>query len=113
MQEKPRDLFERVFGKIELAEGGQDVRRRRLKRSVLDTVVDQYKFYTGKNSPLGAASRSQVADHLDRIREFEQRAYAMKEKHPNSPEQPAESQLLHGGKADPAVTVQRTEVSTR
>jgi hypothetical protein len=101
MQEKPRDLFERVFGKIELAEGDKDVRRRRLKRSVLDTVVDQYKFYTGKNSPLGAASRSRVADHLDRIREFEQRAYAMKDKHPNSPEQPAESQLLHGGKADP------------
>ncbi len=56
MQEKPRDLFERVFGRIDLAES-KDARRQRLKRSVLDTVVDQYKFYTGKESPLGAASR--------------------------------------------------------
>ncbi|MCA9070024.1 MAG: DUF1552 domain-containing protein, partial [Planctomycetaceae bacterium] len=46
MQEKPRDLFERVFGRVELTEG-KDARERRLKRSVLDTVVDQYKFYTG------------------------------------------------------------------
>ena len=100
MQEKPRDLFERVFGRIDLAEN-KDARRQRLKRSVLDTVVDQYKFYTGKDSPLGATSRARIADHLDRIREYEQRAYAMKEKHPNSPPLPPESQLLHGGKADP------------
>lgn len=100
MQEKPRDLFERVFGKLDLAED-QDARKRRLKRSVLDTVVDQYKFYTGTNSPLGSASRARVADHLDRIREFEERAYAMKDKHPNSPPLPPESKLLHGGKADP------------
>ena len=101
MQEKPRDLFERVFGTIDLAEGGQDARRRRLKRSVLDTVVDQYKFYTGKTSPLGAASRARVADHLDRIREYEQRAYAMKTKIASAPDLPARSKLLHGGKADP------------
>jgi hypothetical protein len=100
MQETPRELFERVFGKIDLAED-QDARRQRLKRSVLDTVVEEYKFYTGKDSPLGAASRARVADHLDRIREYEQRAYAMKDKHPNSPALPPESKVLHGGKADP------------
>lgn len=100
MQEKPRDLFERVFGRVELADG-QDARERRLKRSVLDTVVDQYKFYTGNTSPLGAASRARVADHLDRIREYEQRAYAMNHKTPNAPALPPRSNLLHGGKADP------------
>ncbi len=100
MQEKPRDLFERVFGRIDLA-NDENARKRRLKRSVLDTVVDQYKFYTGKNSPLGSASRARVADHLDRIREYEQRAYAMKDKNPNAPPLPPESKLLHGGKADP------------
>jgi hypothetical protein len=77
------------------------VRRRRLKRSVLDSVVDQYKFYTGKNSPLGAASKARVADHLDRIREFEQRAFEMKEKPKGAPELPPRSQLAHGGQADP------------
>ncbi len=101
MQEKPRDLFERVFGRIELSAGDKDARRRRLRRSVLDTVVDQYKYYTGKDSPLGAASRSRVADHLDRIREYEQRAYAMKDKRSNSPQLPPTSKVLHGGQADP------------
>ncbi len=57
MQEKPRELFERVFGSVAAA-SETDLRRKRLKHSVLDTVVDQYKFYTGDNSPLGAASRS-------------------------------------------------------
>ncbi len=97
IQEKPRDLFERVFGRIE---GSGEVRQQRLNRSVLDSVVDQYKFYTGANSPLGAASRARVADHLERIREFEQRAYEMKPTD-GAPKLPPPSHLLHGGKADP------------
>ncbi len=101
MQEKPRDLFERVFGTIAAADEDPDERRARLKRSVLDTVVDQYKFYTGANSPLGSTSKARIAEHLDRIREFEQRAYAMKGKVAGAPPLPARSQLLHGGSADP------------
>ena len=101
MQEKPRDLFDRVFGTIALAGDDADVRRRRLKRSVLDSVVDQYKYFTGSNSPLGAASRARVTDHLDRIREFEQRAYEMKVSPKDGPRLPARSELAHGGQADP------------
>ena len=101
MQEKPRDLFERVFGTIETASDNQDERRGRLKRSVLDTVVDQYKFYTGENSPLGSTSKARIAEHLDRIREFEQRAYSMQGKVAGAPELPQRSNLLHGGAADP------------
>ncbi len=101
MQEKPRDLFDRVFGTIGLAGGETDVRRQRLRRSVLDSVVDQYKFYTGDNSPLGAASKARVADHLDRIREFEQRAYEMKASPKGAPSLPPRSQIAHGGPADP------------
>jgi len=100
MQEKPRDLFERVFGTIAGADD-TDARRNRLKRSVLDSVVDQYKFYTGENSPLGKASRARIADHLDRIREFEQRAYAMQHRQEGAPELPPRSQIKHGGPADP------------
>lgn len=95
MQEKPRDLFERVFG---------SVRRQGLRRSVLDSVVQQYKFYTGQNSPLGAASKARIADHLDRIREYEQRAFQMAEQEKERrkpPELPPPSELLHGGEADP------------
>lgn len=100
MQEKPRDVFERVFGSMAVDESG-DARRNRLKRSVLDTVADQYKFYAGANSPLGSASKARIVEHLERIREFEQRAYAMQHKVSGAPNLPAESKLLHGGAADP------------
>lgn len=101
MQEKPRDLFDRVFGSISLSGDEKDVRRKRLKLSILDSVVDDYKFYIGANSPLGATSKARVADHLDRIREYEQRAYALKQKNPNAPQLPPRSRILHDGPADP------------
>ena len=100
MQERPRDLFDRVFGSIAFADE-KDARRSRLKRSVLDSVVGQYRYYTRARSPLGAASRARVADHLDRIREFEQRAYEMQEKKPGAPTLPPRSKVAHGGAADP------------
>lgn len=94
IQEQPRDLFDRVFGSLALS-GEQ-----RLKRSVLDSVVDQYQFYTGPNSPLGSASKARISEHLDRVREFEQRAFEMK-RDPNAPAMPPESEVAHGGAADP------------
>jgi hypothetical protein len=100
MQEQPRDLFERVFGFVSTA-NSPDARRERLKRSVLDSVVDQYKFYTSANSPLGAASKARLTEHLESIRELEQRAYAMKERDPRAPALPPRSKLIHGGEADP------------
>jgi hypothetical protein len=99
MQERPRDVFDRVFGNIAMPQNA-DARDARLKRSVLDAVVDQYQFYTGANSPLGAASKGRLADHLDRIREYEQRAYAMHAKS-GSAALPPRSQLKHGNEADP------------
>ncbi|MFP6877766.1 MAG: DUF1552 domain-containing protein [Roseibacillus sp.] len=102
MQEKPRDLFERVFGAIAIDDKDPDARRERIKRSVLDSVVDEYRFYTGNNSPLGTASKGRVAEHLERIREYEQRAYSMKHKKDGGgPSRPARSHLRHGGAADP------------
>lgn len=100
MQEKPRELFERVFGTVPGVDE-TDGRRKRLGRSVLDSVVSEYQYYTGHNSPLGAASKARVADHLDRIREYEQRAFTMKRRGENTPELPVRSKLLHGGLADP------------
>lgn len=102
MQEKPRDLFERVFGTVAIAgETEEDTRRRRLRRSVLDAVVEDYRFYTGENSPLGATSKARVTEHLERIREYEQRAFALQDKVAGAPDLPPESKLLHGGAADP------------
>ena len=101
MQEKPRDLFDRIFGRISLSDAEPDEQRTRLRRSVLDSVVGQYQYYTAVNSPLGAQSRARLADHLDRIRELEERAFAMKERHPNEPQLPLRSRIEHGGYADP------------
>jgi hypothetical protein len=99
MQETPRDLFERVFGTVTLGGDEKHLHRRRWKRSVLDAVVDQYKFYSGDNSPLGATSRARVADHLERIREYEQRAFALKRRQ-DAPELPPPSKVPHRGEAD-------------
>lgn len=101
MQERPRDIFDRVFGSLAFSNGDVDARQKRLKRSVLDSVVDQYRFYTGEDSPLGNASRSKVADHLDRIREYEQRAFEMKDSPRGTASIPPRSRLAHGGAADP------------
>ena len=101
MQERPRDLFERVFGAIASSGDETDLRRARLSRSVLDAIVDQYKFYTGSASPLGTTSRTRIADHLERIRELEQRAYALQRTDESAPQPPPPSQLVHGGEADP------------
>ena len=101
MQEKPRDVFDRVFGALALGGDSDTEREARVRRSVLDSVVDQYRFYTGNNSPLGTASKARVADHLDRIREFEQRAFALKSKDENGPQLPPRSRVAHGGAADP------------
>ena len=100
MQEKPRDLFERVFGSVSFLDESS-ARERHLKRSVLDSVVGQYKYYTGDRSPLGKVSKGRVADHLDRIREFEQRAFSMPDISGNGPKQPPASNIAHGGAADP------------
>ena len=101
MQEKPRDLFERVFGTVAKAGDAADDNAQRLRRSVLDAVVDEYKYFTSVHSPLGATSKARVSEHLERIREYEQRAFALKGKVPEAPELPAGSRLLHGGAADP------------
>jgi hypothetical protein len=101
MQERPRDLFERVFGYLQVDDQGGDLREKRLRRSVLDTVVQQYKFYAGPRSPLGSSSKSRLRDHLDRVREFETRAYSLPNRPGDGPELPPRSQLLHGGAADP------------
>lgn len=101
MQESPRDLFERVFGTASSPSGQLDAQRRQLRQSVLDTVVRDYKFYTGANSPLGAASKSRVAEHLERIREYELRAFSLQGRHPKAPRLPPDSQIPHEGPADP------------
>ena len=100
MQESPRELFDRVFGTLPVT-ADPDAKKARMKRSVLDSVLSQYKFYTGANSPLGAQSKSRVADHLDRIREYEQRAFSLEDRKASLSLAPPNSKIPHGGEADP------------
>lgn len=102
MLEKPRDVFNRVFGNVGFnMEPGANYDQARVKHSVLDGVLDQYKYFTGVNSPLGSDSKSRIKDHLDRVREYEQRAYGMQDKIDGAPSMPPRSLIPHGGKADP------------
>ena len=103
MQESPAALFARVFGAAAGTDGAPaDPRRRRLTKSVLDAVVEQSKFLAGPNGPLGAASRARLADHLDRVREYERRTLAhQEEKADRAPDAPPPSKLRHGDDADP------------
>lgn len=101
MQEKPRDLFNRVFGTVGIEGEATDARQQRLRQSVLDSIVDQYRYYTGPRSPLGNVSRGRVADHLDRVREYELRAFRHGQADPDAPQPPPRSQVAHGGLADP------------
>ena len=65
----PTDLFTLLFGRVPgSADAGTKV-----KASVLDHVVGQYKFYTSDRSNLSVASRARLADHLDSVRQVENR----------------------------------------
>jgi len=73
--ESPDALFERIFGGAEGGEDPSDLKAKHYERSVLDSVLGQYQHYTGAGSPLGAASRSKLADHLDKVRELENKLF--------------------------------------
>ena len=100
MLEKPRDVFTRVFGNVQLSDG-VSYREERIKRSVLDSVIDQYRYFTGSRSPLGKDSRGKLSDHLDRIREYEQRAFSSERRIAEDVPRPPTSTIPHGGTADP------------
>lgn len=46
-------------------------RHRRIRRSILDTVIGQYQHLRGDRSPLGYQSKLKVEQHLSSIREIE------------------------------------------
>ena len=76
---RPSEVFDRVFGAYVPPAPSDDpaaeARRRenRIKRSVLDSVLAEYRSLTQAASPLGAASKQKVEQHLASIREVETR----------------------------------------
>ena len=98
-QEQPRDLFTRLFGS-DPSLGDDDANRRRQRQSVLDSVTEQYRHFTSEASNLGVSSRARIADHLERIREYELRAFGDGPAC-ERPVEPSESPLPQGSSADP------------
>ena len=74
-ERRPSRLFARLFG--EPTPGARPnpdpARTARIKRSILDTVLEEYKFAIGDRSYLGAESKAKLKIHLDGIRNVEQR----------------------------------------
>jgi hypothetical protein len=77
-ERRPTRIFEQLFGDLTPPGMGNPedpaaVRARHMKRSVLDSVIGEYKHFTGDASPLGAESKAKLSVHLDNIRNVEQR----------------------------------------
>ncbi len=76
---RPSQVFETLFGGVKpppitgTQPDPEEVRQRHQRRSVLDTVIAQYSHYKGDRSPLGAASKQKLDQHLSAIREIEAR----------------------------------------
>jgi len=71
----PKQLFTTFFGQ---APGGMTAAPtltpdQKLQTSILDAVIGQYKFYSSDASNLSVASRSKISDHLEAIRQLENR----------------------------------------
>jgi hypothetical protein len=77
-ERRPTRIFEQLFGSVvpTTPTGVEDpaaVQERHMRRSVLDTVIAEYKHYTSDASPLGADSKAKLSVHLDNIRNVEMR----------------------------------------
>ncbi len=73
---RPTDVFETLFGGFQpTGPDGQptpeQLARRHLHRSVLDTVLEDYEAMVGPRSPLGAESKAKIDNHLASIRDVE------------------------------------------
>ena len=105
-RESPPDLFTRIFGDGGMIDTTDSavVRRQRYRRSILDAVVGQYQHYQSDASNLGRDSRARIADHFERIREHELRAFGMTMPDGSTcmvPDAPTGSTVPHGSTADP------------
>lgn len=74
---RPSEVFDRIFGSYmpPPPPGDPDAeaqrRDQRIRRSILDTVLDQYQSLRGDRSYLGAASKLKIEQHFQSIREIE------------------------------------------
>ncbi len=74
-ERRPSNVFNALFGSFEPPTEGEptpeQLVRNHVDRSVLDSVMDQYSSLLGDGSPLGAASKARIDNHLAAIRDVE------------------------------------------
>lgn len=79
-KEYPIDIFRHVFGTtpdMDPGEPGEIDPELLARRSILDAVVGDYRAITSERAGLSGASRSRVRDHLDQVRQLEERIIRM------------------------------------
>lgn len=72
----PLDLFNTLFGREWQALVAASDKEKLFEKSVLDTVMEQYKEMASERYGLGAAHRTKLNDHLDAVRQLEKAALA-------------------------------------
>jgi hypothetical protein len=76
---KPLDLFHRLFGGMEMIapagspEAAKAAKLRRYQKSVLDSVVEGYRYATSDAAGYSAETRMAIANHLESVRTLERR----------------------------------------
>ncbi|MBX2814178.1 MAG: DUF1552 domain-containing protein [Myxococcales bacterium] len=103
--ETPKSLFNKIFGaQLPISNDPEPSREHALRTSVLDSLVDQYRFYQSDAGGLGRKSRAKLADHLDHIRALEAKVAAstpgVSAKRCEFSEEPENSRLPHGDPID-------------
>ncbi len=90
-ERRPSRVFDLLFGMFDPSPPpGTDpdpasIARDHVHRSVLDSVMDQYAHLTSDASPLGAASKARIDNHLAAIRDVEQQLAPMEGELPPLP----------------------------
>ncbi|MEO0592064.1 MAG: DUF1552 domain-containing protein [Myxococcota bacterium] len=106
--EDPQELFRRLFGDVVTPpeDDPAEAKRARYRRSVLDSVVEQYNYMMSDAAGLGTRSKQKVSEHLERIRELETRIFPSEEQPPittsacNDVVDPGSVNVLEGQTAD-------------
>lgn len=96
----PSEFFTRIFGSSpDLATRPADnsaqlaaQRLARRRKSVIDSVMNQYRHLMSDAGDLSAGSRARLADHFERLREYEQRSFQI----PSVEQTPAQPQVPPG-----------------
>ncbi len=75
---RPRDVFDSLFGTlVPDPDEPEAARALRYRVSVLDSVLEQYREISGPASGYSAKQRAQLSDHLELVRELDQRVQAI------------------------------------